>query len=79
MTISELFNVLLGTSKHATYIRIVSAGAEIVNTLFANLEPYEKRINVRGARYDQKHNVLTVVITADECARYIDALKGVQK
>lgn len=79
MTVSELFNVLSGTSKHATSVRILSCGAEVVNTIFAKLEPYEKNIKVRAARYDEKRNVLTVVITAAECARYIDALKGVQK
>lgn len=33
MTVSELFNVLLGTSKHTTSVRILSCGAEVVNTL----------------------------------------------
>lgn len=79
MTLSSIFHVLSGTSNGGTRVRVISSGSEVINDYYFRLKDYEKKLNIHSARYDEKHNVLTVTILSKECARYIDILKGEQK
>lgn len=63
MTLRDYHEFTLGTSSHLTKCRVLWGGAELFNDYFARLPLHAQNIEICGARYDEKHDVLTAYAT----------------
>lgn len=63
MTLKDYHKFTLGTSDHLTKCRALWGGAELFNDYFSRLPEHAQNIEIRAARYDEKHDVVTVYTT----------------
>lgn len=70
MTLKDYHKFTLGTSCHLTKCRAIWGGAELFNDYFSRLPEHAQEIEIRAARYDEKHDVITVYTTWDGYNRY---------
>lgn len=75
MTLKDYHKFTLGTSDHLTRCRVLWGGGEILNDYFSHLGDIGQNIKIRSARYDEKHDVLTVYATDKGFVEYRNELR----
>lgn len=75
MTLKDYHKFTLGTSDHLTRCRVLWGGGEILNDYFSHLGDIGQNIKIRSARYDEKHDVLTVHATDKGFIEYRNELR----
>lgn len=75
MTLKDYHKFTLGTSDYLTRCRVLWGGAEIFNEYFSRLDDIGQNIKIRAARYDEKHDILTVYATDTGYIEYRNELR----
>lgn len=75
MTLKDYLHKTVGTSDHLTRCRALWGGAEVFNNYFARLDDFAQNAQIRAARYDEKHDILTVYMTDYGYVQYRNDLR----